>query len=46
MFTKGQKVKLKTYDELAKQFGIGGEGDLFDIMTDPPITDVMQRYLK
>jgi len=33
MFENGQKVMLKTYDELAEQFGVGGEDDFYDIMT-------------
>jgi len=45
MFENGQRVMLKTYEELAEQFGVGGEDDLYDIMTDPPIPVEMDIYL-
>jgi len=45
MFENGQKVMLKTYDELAEQFGVGGEDDFYDIMTDPPIPVEMDVHL-
>ena len=45
MFKNGQKVVLRTYDELAEQFGCDGEDNFYDILTDPPITDAMEKYL-
>jgi len=45
MFENGQKVMLKTYEKLAEQFGVGGEDDLYDIMTDPPIPVEMDIHL-
>jgi len=45
MFENGQKLMLKTYEELAEQFGVGGEDNFYDIMTDPPIPVEMDVFL-
>jgi hypothetical protein len=45
MFIEGQKVMLKTFEELVEEFGMGGKEEMYDILTDPPITDAMEEYL-
>jgi hypothetical protein len=36
---------LKTLDDLVAQFGIGGEEQDYDILSDPPITIDVEVYL-
>ena len=45
MFMRGQKIMLKTVNALIKEFGIGGEKEMYDILTNPPITFQMEEYL-
>lgn len=45
LLENGKKVMLKTYEELAEQFEVGGEEDFYDIMTDPPIPVEMDVHL-